>query len=95
MLQGNDVLSSANTIAGIVYQKREDVVYYFGLKRMNDSLLNENIRLREALARISGVDTLRDTVVSRRIRAVDSGSLIRYADYIYRPARVINNSVTS
>jgi len=95
MLQGNDVLSSANTVAGIVYQKREDVVYYFGLKRMNDSLLNENIRLREALARISGVDTLRDTVVSRRIRAVDSGSLIRYADYIYRPARVINNSVTS
>ena len=46
MLQGNDVLSSANTIAGIVYQKREDVAYYFGLRRMNDSLINENTRLR-------------------------------------------------
>lgn len=96
MLQGNDVLSSANTVAGIVYQKREDVVYYFGLKRMNDSLLNENIRLREELARISGVDTLKDTVMSRLVRIPsDSGSIIRYADYIYRPARVINNSVTS
>lgn len=96
MLQGNDVLSSANTVAGIVYQKREDVVYYFGLKRMNDSLLNENIRLREELARISGVDTLKDTVMSRLVRTPsDSGSIIRYADYIYRPARVINNSVTS
>lgn len=96
MLQGNDVLSSANTVAGIVYQKREDVVYYFGLKRMNDSLLNENIRLREELARISGVDTLKDIVMSRLVRTPsDSGSIIRYADYIYRPARVINNSVTS
>ena len=97
MLQGNDVLSSANTVSGIVYQKREDVVYYFGLKRMNDSLVNENIRLREQLAQLSGVDTLRDTLVRRAVNASDTDStkVLRYANYIYRTARVVNNSVTS
>lgn len=96
MLQGNDVLSSANTVAGIIYQKREDVVYYFGLKRMNDSLTSENIRLREQLAQMQGVDTLKDSLVTRPFTASnDSVHVIRYANYIYRTARVINNSVTS
>ena len=95
ILQGNDVLSSANTVAGIVYQKREDVVYYFGLKRMNDSLLSENTRLRFQLAQIKGVDTLKDSLVSRAFVGNDSARTIRYANYIYRTARVINNSVTS
>lgn len=95
MLQGNDVLSSANTVAGLVYQKREDVVYYFGLKRMNDSLLSENIRLRLQLAQIQGLDTLRDSRVARQSVENDSTRIVRYANYIYRTARVVNNSVTS
>ncbi len=94
-LQGNEVLSSANTAVGIVYQKREDVVYYFGLKRMNDSLITENARLRLQLAEYKSVDTLPDTVVTRRITDPDSTHLIRFASYVYRTARVINNSVTA
>ncbi|MBS1782833.1 MAG: rod shape-determining protein MreC [Bacteroidetes bacterium] len=95
-LQGNEVLSSANTIAGIVYQKREDVVYYFGLKRMNDSLINENIRLRIALAQTQGVDTLKDSSVSRKVVLDnDTTHVVRFANYVYRNARVVNNSVTS
>jgi rod shape-determining protein MreC len=95
MLQGNDVLSSANTVSGIVYQKREDVVYYFGLRKMNDSLVNENIRLRSELAALTTVDTLRDSLVKRPYVSTDSTHVIRYADYVYRMARVVNNSVTS
>jgi len=95
MLQGNDVLSSANTVAGIVYQKREDVIYYFGLKRMNDSLISENSRLRMALAQVRGLDTLKDSVVRRPFGSDDSTHVIRYANFVYRTARVINNSVTS
>ncbi len=95
MLQGNDVLSSANTVAGIVYQKREDVVYYFGLKRLNDSLMSENIRLRQALSAIRYVDTFNDRIVKHPEISNDSAKIIRYADHIYRTARVINNSVTS
>ena len=64
MLQGDEVLSSANTVAGIVYQKREDVAYYFGLRRMNDSLINENTRLRMRLAALKGVDTLKDSTAT-------------------------------
>lgn len=94
-LQGNDVLSSANTVVGIVYKKREDVAYYFGLRRMNDSLLSENARLRLQLAEMNSVDTLRDSLVSLPLKTNDSGKIIRFASYIYRPARVINNSVTS
>ncbi|MBS1739304.1 MAG: rod shape-determining protein MreC [Bacteroidetes bacterium] len=95
-LQGNALLSSANTIAGIVYQKREDVVYYFGLKRMNDSLINENIRLRIALAQTQGVDTLKDSSVQRKITLDnDTTHIVRFANYVYRNARVVNNSVTS
>ncbi len=94
-LQGNEVLSSANTVVGIVYQKREDVVYYFGLKRMNDSLINENARLRLRLAEFNSVDTLKDTLVTRKITHPDSANIIRFASYVYRTARVINNSVTA
>jgi len=94
-LQGNDVLSSANTIAGIVYKKREDVVYYFGLKRMNDSLIHENTRLREQLAKIQSIDTLKDSLVTRALTSNDSLHTVRYANYIYRTAHVVNNSVTA
>jgi rod shape-determining protein MreC len=48
-LQGNDIISSANTVSGIVYKKQSDVVYYFGLRKMNDSLLHENAVLRKQL----------------------------------------------
>ena len=96
MLQGNDVLSSANTIAGIVYQKREDVAYYFGLRRMNDSLINENTRLRLQVAALRSVDTLKDSTVTLSFtEKKDTTTVVRFANYVYRTARVINNSVTS
>jgi rod shape-determining protein MreC len=95
MLQGNDVLSSANTVAGIVYKKREDVIYYFGLKRMNDSLISENARLRLQLGQIQTLDTLKDSVGKIAIATNDTTHIVRYADYKYRTARVINNSVTA
>ena len=95
MLQGNDIMSSANTVLGLVYKKQNDVVYYFGLKRMNDSLLTENTRLRLQLAAYSSFDTLKDTAVHKVVQAEDSTHKIQYADYIYRTARVINNSISA
>lgn len=95
MLQGNDVLSSANTIAGLIYKKREDVVYYFGLKKMNDSLISENARLRATLGAITSIDTLKDSAVTKAVITNDSAHIIQYANYVYRTARVVNNSITS
>jgi rod shape-determining protein MreC len=93
-LQGNDIVSSANTVSGIVYKKQSDVVYYFGLRKMNDSLLNENAMLRKKMSELLSMDVLKDTMVRKRVSTADT-HVVKYADYIYRTARVINNSVNA
>lgn len=94
-MQGNDIMSSANTVLALLYKKQNDVVYYFGLKRMNDSLVNENIRLQQRIAQYYSFDTLRDTTVTKILQPADSThKVIQYADYVYRTAMVINNSVS-
>ncbi len=95
-LQGNDIISSANMVSGLVYKKQSDVVYYFGLRKMNDSLVNENARLRNQIDQLHSVDTLKDSVVHRRLYPSDSSThIVKFADYLYRTARVINNSTNA
>ncbi len=95
-VQGNDIVSSANTVAGIVYKKQSDVVYYFGLRKMNDSLLNENAMLRKMLNQVHTVDTFRDSLAHIATGPEDTAThVIEYADYIYMTARVINNSTNA
>lgn len=95
-LQGNDIISSANTVAGIIYKKQSDVVYYFGLRKMNDSLLNENAMLRKKLDLQHSVDTLKDSVVHVKLHEEDTNKhIVQYADYVYLTARVINNSTNA
>ncbi len=95
-LQGNDIISSANTVAGIIYQKQSDLVYYFGLRKMNDSLLNENAQLRKKIDLMHSVDTLKDSVVHVKLKEEDTTKhIVKYADYMYMTARVINNSTNA
>ncbi len=95
-LQGNDLVSSANTISGLVYKKQSDVVYYFGLRKMNDSLLNENALLRKKIDQVRSLDTLKDSVVHKKIGPPDSTvHIVKFNDYLYRTARVINNSTNA
>ncbi len=95
-LQGNDIISSANMVSGLVYKKQSDVVYYFGLRKMNDSLVNENARLRNEIDQLHSVDTLKDSVVHRKLYPTDSSThIVKFADYLYRTARVINNSTNA
>jgi len=83
-------------VSGIVYKKQSDVIYYFGLRKMNDSLVNENARLRKEIDQVHSIDTLRDTIVHRKIAPDDTSvHIVKYADYVYRTARVINNSTTA
>lgn len=96
MLQGNDILSSSNAVVGLISQKGESVAYYFSLKSINDSLLKENARLQAALAvNKHTYDTLGDSVVARVIAPKDSTQVIQYANYIYRTARVVKNSIAA
>ena len=95
-LQGNDIVSSANTVAGIVYKKQSDVVYYFGLRKMNDSLLNENAMLRKKINQLQSIDTLKDSLVHIKLAPEDTTKhIVKFADYIYQTARVINNSTNA
>ncbi len=93
MMQGNDILSSANRITGYLYDKQAGVVDYFGLRRMNDSLLLENARLREELGYFASVDTLEGNPVGNLL--TDSSALVQYAQYSIHKARVISNSVSA
>lgn len=88
-------MNSANWMVSFWYQKKENVVYYFGLKRMNDSLLSENTKLRNQVAKYSEVDTLKDSTVFRQYVPSDSVHILHFAKYTYRQARVINNTLTS
>jgi rod shape-determining protein MreC len=100
-MQGADILSSANALSGSLYQKQSDVALYFKLPSENDSLQKENARLRTQLAQLLyEADTLRDSsgTISYTEPAasgsLDSSRIVRYAKYIYRTARVVNNSVS-
>ncbi len=95
-LQGDDLVSSANTAVGIIYKKQSDLMYYISLGKMNDSLLNENMRLRKTVDKYKTTDTLQDMKVRRELASTTGDTthhIVKYADYIYRTARVINNSV--
>lgn len=95
-IQGNDIVSSANVVSGSLYKKQNDVVYYFGLRKMNDSLINENARLRMQLSSYRTVDTLKDTLVKQIMPVTDTlKHIVRYAEYKYYTAHVINNSVSA
>ena len=95
-LQGDDIVSSANTLVGIAYKKQNDLFYYISLGKMNDSLLSDNARLRKIVADYTSIDTLKDLPVHKAISNTDTAShIVKYADYIYLTARVINNSVKS
>lgn len=105
-MQGVDIVSSSNSVVGYMYKKQNDVVYYFQLKQMNDSLLTENARLRNAIAQVSNIDQFRDSTVRIPITVRDTSKkdsintqgvlkTIRYAQYNYIPARVINNSISN
>lgn len=59
-MQGQTIVSSSNRIVGYLYQKQNDVVHYFQLKKMNDSLLLDHSYLMAELAVMYATDTFQD-----------------------------------
>jgi rod shape-determining protein MreC len=94
-LQGNEVMNSANLFVAFWYKKQSGVRHYFGLRRMNDSLLNENTRLRQQLSKQTEFDLLNDSSVRQSLVLSDSTHRIQYAHYTYLKARVVNNSINA
>jgi rod shape-determining protein MreC len=76
----NKFVSSSNFITGNIYIIKSDVTTYFGLRKENELLLEENSRLKNLLqlAETEAVE-LTDTIFDM-------------LDFVYRPAEVINNN---
>ncbi|MBP8755344.1 MAG: hypothetical protein KBH39_14040, partial [Chitinophagales bacterium] len=78
-------INTANSVSGDVLNTYGNLTNYFYLKQVNDSLMLENISLREQL----DLKTIQDS--TQIISVNDStGELL----YSYIPALVINNSFT-
>lgn len=73
-------VSSANLVTGNVYSIKNDITTYFGLKKENQLLLEENSRLKNLL-QLSNKD---------EILSIDS--TFTNTDFLFRPAEVINNN---
>lgn len=94
-LQGNDLMNSANAGVAFWYKNQTGVTYYFKLRQMNDSLLNENTRLHQLLAKQSETDILNDSSAVHSFISNYSAHKIQYAHFTYYKARVVNNSVNA
>ncbi|WP_217606661.1 rod shape-determining protein MreC [Chitinophaga sp. GbtcB8] len=91
-------LNSANNVSGKLYDRYNNVQYYFHLKATNDSLVSENARLHNLLR--SSFDSMltSNSVVTDTIRLYSDDTMHRVVGtqmrrYLYREAKVINNSV--
>lgn len=82
----------AKELTGGIYDKANNVEYYFHLKTTNDSLVQENARLRNMLAsNFESPDTLTRTVID----TIPYDTLGNVRKYIARDARVSNNSTST
>lgn len=59
-MQGQTIISSSNRVVGYFYEKQNDIVHYFQLKKMNDSLLLDHRFLMEELATIQNTDSFQN-----------------------------------
>jgi len=91
-------LNSANNLSGKLYDRYNNVQYYFHLKATNDSLVSENARLHNMLR--SSFDSMltNDIVKTDTIRLLSNDTAHQAAGtalrrYLYREAKVINNSI--
>lgn len=91
-------LNSANGVSGKLYTRYNDIQYYFHLKSTNDSLVQENLALRQQL--LTSFD-VRDTTSEVRFDTLrkftnDTARKLLSMEvrkFLYRSAKVVNNSV--
>ncbi len=91
-------LNSANGVSGKLYTRYNDIQYYFHLKSTNDSLVAENLALRQQLA--TSFDE-RDTTSQVRFDTLrkftnDTARKLLSTEvrkFLYRSAKVVKNSV--
>lgn len=79
----------AKELTGGIYDKANNIEYYFHLRTTNDSLVRENARLRNMLAgNFEGADTATKLVVD----TIPYDTLGNHRKFLLREARVSNNT---
>jgi rod shape-determining protein MreC len=82
----------AKEMTGGVYDRANNIEYYFHLKTTNDSLVNENARLRNLLrSNFEGPDTLARLVTD----TIPFDSAGHFRKFLWREAKVSNNSTST
>lgn len=81
-------ISSANSLTGGLYEKTTQLSEYFNLKKTNEDLANENVRLKNELEKIK--KSIDSTVT---INLNDSS--VYFQKYTYTLAKAINNKFSS
>lgn len=82
----------SNEVTGRISKQYNNVEYYFNLKKTNEGLVEENKKLRNLLKQDFLIPDSSSTAV---VDSFKVDSLEQYRRYLYFPAKVINNSVTS
>ena len=82
--------TSANAVAGKLYEVTGSIAAYFHLKETNEDLLDHNIRLEQRVAQLERalLDARSDTTLYHSLDSVPAGSR-----YSLHKARVIKNSL--
>lgn len=81
----------ANELTGNIGGKYTNITYYFSLKKTNDALAKENAELRNRLfSNFDKADTSQKVVQD----TIAYDTLGHFRKYVWRPARVVNNSVS-
>jgi rod shape-determining protein MreC len=93
-------LNSANSVSARLYNRYNNVQYYFHLKATNDSLVNENARLHNILRTSYDSVTLDNLVKTDTIRTYSTDTTrkvvgIELRRYLYHAAKVVNNTVNA
>lgn len=80
----------ASQVTGRINEKYNNIEYYFKLKKANEELVKENEQLRNLLRQnFEGPDSTLRIVTD----SATYDSLSKYRKYLYRTAKVVNNSV--
>jgi rod shape-determining protein MreC len=93
-------LNSANSASARLYNRYNNVQYYFHLKATNDSLVNENARLHNMLRSSYDSVTLDNLVRTDTLRTYSTDTTrkvigIELRRYLYHAAKVVNNTVNA
>ncbi len=78
-------LNSSNQITASVYNSFHSVTKYFVLANVNQSLAEENARLKSSASYSSKIDIITDSISTNFVQS--------NSNYKYLPAHIINNSV--